>query len=249
MNYTKRQTTPRVSLFPVIDPDEARVSAIFRERLRETTEDVTLATLDREIVDLDRRKNSRPEFTSGSLLFAGRLGSNAGTRVERKRKKKKRKREDENKRNENVEPYRTRAPYRETTTFSRVRRVARVCPGMRQREFRRPASLTFAWKTRNWLAPLVQDRDERDSFYDCVKLSAASAMNQPPSPNESMYRAGLYPLLFPFTFARILSPPSRLGTVAAARDARAARRVFPLAVTTAAFSGRDATLSGMIAPL
>lgn len=49
---------------------------------------------------------------------------------------------------------------------------------MRGREF---ASLTFAWKTRNWLVPLVQDRDERDSFYDCVKLSAASTMNQPPS--------------------------------------------------------------------
>lgn len=49
---------------------------------------------------------------------------------------------------------------------------------MRDREF---ASLTFAWKTRNWLVPLVQDRDERDSFYDCVKPSAASTMNQPPS--------------------------------------------------------------------
>lgn len=41
----------------------------------------------------------------------------------------------------------------------------------------------------------------------------------------------------------------RTATLAAARDARAARRVFPLAVTKAAFSGRDATLSGMIAPL
>lgn len=65
MNYTERQTTPRVSLFPVIDSGEARVSAIFRGRLRATTEEVTLATLDREIVDLDRRKHSRLEFTLG----------------------------------------------------------------------------------------------------------------------------------------------------------------------------------------
>ena len=76
---------------------------------------------------------------------------------------------------------------------------------MWESEFRGLASLTFAWKTRNWPVPLVQNRDERDSFYDCVKPSAASTMNQPPSLLESMHRApGPHPI--PFTFA-ILSPP------------------------------------------